>query len=236
MKIKDFVINNFGLKVIALLLALFVWGMIAGKARSSIEKTMEVNVEYHNNSNNIVVSNVRPEKVRITVKGTAKELNQITPETVKIKIDLKDVYEGTPMFFTENHLKVSEDMRKHLTIHQRMIELTIKEFMTREVMIRVRYKGRLQKGVKLLERRLTPDKVKIFGRKSEIASIDTVEATQAIDLSEITESKTVVLALKKREEILEFKGSRQVEVFMEVENTNEVKKEENDKPEPKTKK
>jgi len=220
MKIKKFITNNFGLKVTALCLAFFVWAMIAGKERSYSERVLEVRVEYYNVSQNIDVSSVKPEKVRLTVRGTSKELKNITPEDFKIKIDLKDVTEGTRLnYYTEDYLQSPEGIR-NMDVHPRMIEITVKEFITREAAVRVRYKGRLKRGIRLIERRVVPEKVKIFGYKSQIGTITTIEGAEQINLSEIEGSRSFKISLKKQEEILRFEGTDAVDVFIVVENTN----------------
>jgi YbbR domain-containing protein len=220
MKIKKFITNNFGLKVTALFLAFFVWAMITGKERSYSERVLEVRVECLNISKNIDVSSVKPEKVRLTVRGTSKELKKITPEDFKIKIDLKDVTEGTRLnYFTEDYLQSPEEIQ-NMSVHPRMIEITVKKFITKEVAVRIRYKGRLKRGIRLIERRVVPEKVKIFGYKSQIGSITTIEGAEYVDLSEIDESRSIKIPLKKQEEILRFEDTDEVDVFMVVENTN----------------
>ncbi len=223
MKLKNLITNNFELKLLALFLAFFVWVTISGKERSSTEKSFEVNVEHYNVTNNISISDIRPEKVRITVKGTTKLLEKITAADFKIRIDLKDVTEGTRYYFTENYLQIPEEIqnRGDLTIHHRMIEITVKEFMTREVNVRIRYKGRMKKGVALIDRRVVPDKVKIFGYKSQISSVNTVYGIHPIDLSTIEESGPISVPLEKTEEILRFVDDRKtVDVYIDVENKN----------------
>ena len=223
MKIKKFVTNNFGLKVTALFLAFFVWAMITGKERSYSERVLEVRVECLNVSDNIDVSSVKPEKVRLTVKGTSKELKKITPEDFKIKIDLKDVTEGTRLnYFTEDYLQSPEEIQ-NMSVHPRMIEITVKEFITKEVFVRVKYKGRLKRGIRLIERRLVPEKVKIFGYKSQIGTITTIEGTEYVNLSEIEESKSIKIPLRKQEEILRFEDTDEVEVTIVVDNKNKSK-------------
>ena len=230
MEMKKFITNNFGLKVTALFLALFVWVLISGKERSFAEKTLNINVEYFNVSENIDVSNVRPERIRITLRGTSKELGNITAADFKLRIDLKDISEGNRLnYFAEDHLqflgggKLSDYNPR---IQPRMIEVIIKELVTREVSVRVMYKGKLKPGVILLTRKIVPDKVRIFGYKSEIANITIVEGSGFVELSEIDKTTTLKIPLKKVKEILRFEDTDYVEVFLTVEN----KKKEKDEP------
>lgn len=220
MKIKSIIFNNVGLKITALFLAFFVWAMITGKERSYTERTIDVNVEYFNISPNIDVRNVRPEKVRLRIRGTSKQFERVTPEDFKVRIDLRGVTEGTRLnYFTEDYLQYPEGMNP-FSIHPRMIEINVKQFMARDVPIRVRYKGDLQPGVLLKERVLRPEKVRIFGYKSEIAAIDNVEASEWIDLSKLRQNTVIRLPLKKDKDILKFEDTDTVEVHIIIENKN----------------
>ena len=224
MSAKNFIFNNLGLKVTALFLALLVWAMIAGKERSYSEKTMEVTVEYFGVAPNIDIRSVNPDKVRVKVKGTSKELDKIRAEDFEIRVDLTRITESTRLnIFTEDVLQYPETI-KIASIHPRMIEITAAELITREVSVRVRYKGRMKPGIKLVERRLVPEKVKIFGYKSQMVTINTVEGTEMVDLSEIKESKVIKIPLRKEKEIIKFEDFDRVEVHITVENLNKSSK------------
>jgi YbbR domain-containing protein len=219
MKIKNFIFKNLGLRFVALLLAFLVWAMITGRERTFSEKTMDVNVEYYGMLEKIDIRSVRPDKVRIKVRATSQQLNKSTADDFRIRINLQDVSEGTHNFWTENYLQFPEGM-EILTIQQKMIEITVKEFMSREVPTRVRYKGKMRPGIRLIDRRLVPEKVKIFGYKSQISGLDEIEAVEWVNLSEIRESTVIKLPLKKIPEILKFEDSDSVEVQIFVENLN----------------
>ncbi|MCK4766219.1 MAG: hypothetical protein KAW12_28750 [Candidatus Aminicenantes bacterium] len=223
MKIKNLIFNNFGLKVTAIFFALAVWIIIAGKEHAHSEKSFEVNVEFINAATNID-ANPRPEKVRVKVRGTSREINNISPEDFKLKIDLTGISQGTIWnLLSEDFLQIPGGLDyDEISIHPRMIAVTVKEFLWKEVSVRIRYKGRMKRGLRLI-RQVVPEKVMIYGYKSRIASIDTVYATESIDLSQVVESKTVKLPLQKREEILKFGETEEVEVQLVVEDRNKGK-------------
>lgn len=222
MKIKTFFFENVGLKLIALVLAILVWAMISGRERSYSEKTMDINVEYYGIQENIDVRSVRPDKVRIKVRATSQELNKITSGDFRIRISLQDVSEGTHNYWTENYLLFPEGM-DITAIQQKMIEITVKEFMTRDIPARVRYKGRMKSGIRLLERRIVPETVKVFGYKSQIINLQEVEAADWVNLSVIEASTVIKIPLKKEPEILKFEDTDTIEVHILVENMTKAK-------------
>ena len=224
MHIKNFIFKNLGLRFVALVLAILVWAMISGRERTYSEKTVDVNVEYYGIRENIDVRSVRPDKVRVKIRATSQQLNKITPEDFRIRINLQDVSEGVHNYWTENYLQIPEGI-EIMSIQQKMIEVTVKEFMTREVFTRVHYKGKLKPGIRLVDRIVVPEKVKIFGYKSQIADLEEVEAADWVNLSEIQESTVIKIPLKKQPEILKFEDTDVVEVRITVENLDKENKE-----------
>jgi YbbR domain-containing protein len=224
MHIKNFIFKNLGLRFVALVLAILVWAMISGRERTYSEKTVDVNVEYYGIRENIDVRSVRPDKVRVKIRATSQQLNKITPEDFRIRINLQDVSEGVHNYWTENYLQIPEGI-EIMSIQQKMIEVTVKEFMTREVLTRVRYKGKLKPGIRLVDRIVVPEKVKIFGYKSQIADLEEVEAAEWVNLAEIQESTVIKIPLKKQPEILKFEDTDVVEVRITVENLDKENKE-----------
>lgn len=229
MNLKKIIFNNFGIKVTALLFALTVWIIIAGQEHAFLEKNFEVNVEFINASVNID-PNPRPEKVRIKVQGSSREIKNISPEDFKLKIDLGGISQATTLnFLAGDFLELPENIDQgEVTIHPRMIAVTIKELIWKEAAVKVDFKGRPKRGI-TLTKKIVPEKVRIYGFKAQIASINTVYAAGTINLEEIDESKTVKLLLQKREEILRFEDTEEIEVQLIVEDKNKTDNEKDKK-------
>jgi YbbR domain-containing protein len=223
MTIRNIIFKNLGLRIVALFLAVFVWAMITGKERAYSEKTVEVNVEYYGVAPNIDIRSVIPDKIRVKLRGISKELDKIDTDDLRIRVDMRGIRESTLLsLYSENLLEYPENI-EILSVHPKRIEITAVELITREVDIRVRYKGRMKPGVTLLDRQLVPEKAKIYGYKSQIMNIDVVEAAEWVNLEEIEESRIIRLPLKKGKEILKFEGPNSVEVHLTVENRNKPK-------------
>jgi len=223
MNLKNIFFNNKGLKLTAFLLAVSVWVLISGRERTYLEKNFNVNIEHLNVSEMIDVQN-RPDSIRVMVRGTAEVMGNISNRDFSISIDLNDVTERTKLtMYTEDHLTHPEGV-EIISIHPKIFEVVIKEFFYKEVPVRVLYTGRFPAGVVLLERKLNPEKVTVFGYKSEIKNLSTVYGAQKVNLSEITRDSVIRIPLEKSEEILRFEGYSHVEVSVKVKNINEQKK------------
>ena len=86
----------------------------------------------------------------------------------------------------------------------------------------------MKPGIRLVDRRLVPETVKVFGYKSQITNLQEVEAAEWVNLAEIQESTVIKIPLKKEVEILKFEDTDTVEVHITVKNLNKPKTE-NDK-------
>ncbi len=223
MKYKELFTNNKGLKLTAFFLALIVWGLISGRERTYLEKTFIIDISHSNVSKMIDVQN-RPVNVRIVARGTAKKIGMISEKDFSIGIDLNEVKENTKFtMFSEDHLTVPDGV-EIVSINPKIFEVTVREFSIKEVPVRVLYSGRLSKGVVLLDRKLNPEKIKIFGYKSEIEHIKAVYGEEKINLSGITKDSVFKISLEKREKILRFEEYDSVEVSLKVKKINEKRK------------
>jgi YbbR domain-containing protein len=110
-----------------------------------------------------------------------------------------------------------------VSIHPKMIEMKVEEFMTKEVPVRIQFIKSYNRNLKVKEVLFKPQKVKIFGYKSRIQSINSVAAVEPVDRSKITETTTLKIDLKKREEILKFEDAESVEVTIVVERHDQRK-------------
>ncbi len=204
----------------ALLLAIFVWAMITGKERAYSEKTFDINVEYFGMASNIDIRNINPDKVRVKIQGTSNVIDKIKPDDFKLRIDMRRITESTRIpVFTEDNL-VFPPQTRLLSVHPRMIEITTDEFLTREVPVKVHYVGKTTPGIRVKESRIVPEKVKVFGYKSQVMNLQFVETLEPINLPDIKETGFIKRLLKKGKEILKFEDSDIIEVYLVVERTD----------------
>jgi YbbR domain-containing protein len=190
-KIRSLLLRNLGLKLIALGLAIVVWAVLAGKERTYSEKTIQLPVEIANIAPNIEIKSIRPEWVQITVLGNGSRMVRLGAEDFQCRIDLQNISEGTRLsYFSEDLLVMPKGVSLTLvSIHPKMIEITLEELISREIPIRARIKGHLPVGLQLVETRVVPDRITIKGIKSQISRVTFVN-TEEIDLSSLTASTT----------------------------------------------
>jgi YbbR domain-containing protein len=217
-KLKNFFLNNWQLKSLALLLAVLVWAIISGREKAYSEKTLKIPVEIINVSPNLEVVRLQPEEARVSLKGPANLIARIGPESVVIKIDLKNVNESRKLnFFAEDCLEIPKKIQI-ISIYPKMIEVFIEEFSAKELPVKISFHGRLKEPLKLREAKVIPDRVTIIGYKSQLGNITAV-FTEEVNLDEIEASQKRKIALKQARNILKFRDRIDVDLLLEIENT-----------------
>lgn len=229
---NKFLFKNIGLRTAALVLAIVIWAIITGKERSYVERTIDVKVDYFGVANNIDIRDVSPEKVMVQFRASSRQLNRIQPDDFKLRIDLSRVTEGGRIVkFTEDLLDFPDGV-EIMSISPKLIDITATELITMDIAVRIRYKGRLKQGIRLIDRRVIPEKVKIFGYKSQVSTISSLEGAEPINLSNIETNQVFRIPLKKDKAILKFEDTDTVEVHITVENSNKPNKTKKDEQTP----
>jgi len=84
-------IENIGLKILALTLAVFLWYIISARGISEI--SIEVPIKYINIPNGLKLKRII-KKIKVNLLGRKNLLVSIKPESLMIIIDLKNTSEG----------------------------------------------------------------------------------------------------------------------------------------------
>lgn len=220
--LKDRLLRNWALKLTALVLALVVWALLAGRERAFAERTMKVPIEVAGISSSLEVQAIRPEQVQLTIRGPALQLSELNADSLKVRVDLSAISEGQRLnIFVEDYLRLPQGFTM-TTLHPRMVEIQLEEFATKELPVRVKLTGRLPAGLRLVETHVVPDRVSVFGYKSQLARVETV-ATVEIPLHEWTATATRRFSLQPGREILKFRDRGEVDVTLTLSGENTEK-------------
>jgi YbbR domain-containing protein len=162
------------------------------------------------------VVNLQPEEARVSLKGFANLISEIRPENMAIRIDLKNINESSKLnYFAEDYLEIPQGIQI-ISLHPKMIEVYVEEFDTKEVPVRIRFRGKLKESLKMKEAKVIPDRVTIIGYKSQLSNI-TMVLTEEVNLDEIGASQKRKVALKQTRNILKFRDRRDVDLLLEIE-------------------
>ena len=177
---------NASYKVLALVLAVFVW-FLARKSGEPIQMSFYAPVVFKNVSPEFQVTS-DPPQVNIVVHTNSRE--SFNPQEIQAVLDLDKAQEGTLSYvMTENH--ILSPVKVEITrIHPSQITVRIEELIEKSFSIKPRYQGTLKKGYLLGDIKIVPDTLTMRGPRSVLEKMEYISAHEIV-LEGLNESTTM---------------------------------------------
>jgi len=90
--VKRAFVQNIGLKVISLLLAIGLWLVVARDPIAEVE--MRVPIEFHNFPDNLEIDTANVTEAQVRVRGAERLIHRLQTGDVRAEIDLANVHTG----------------------------------------------------------------------------------------------------------------------------------------------
>jgi len=204
---------NLGIKVVSVLIALLLWGVVLGSR--SIEVTKDVPLEILT-PGELLPANELPDRVSFRLVGPKAFLRTVLDRREDpIRVNLASAKAGsvTYRFFSDNiSLPIGV---KVASITPNSLLIKLERVNRREVPLQLELRGEPPEGFRLKKVELRPQTARLKGAESRIEAIEKV-STLPVDLSEVTgnSSKEVLLDLERHNVQLDGAAPR---VYFEVE-------------------
>lgn len=212
--LKDVVLENWGLKVISLLLAVTLWFAVHGDPAT--EKTITVPVEIHNLRRNFVITSEQPQSVQVTYRGGGPSVwfGESVPVCV---IDLSDADEGEHIIplGTENLRLPRGLVLEVLAVHPARVHLTLEKTASKEVPILAVVTGEPAAGFEVYEIAHSPPRTTITGPWTRVEKVSEV-MTEALSIQGKRESVHLLANLNIKDSLIHSSPPSQVEVKVEI--------------------
>ncbi len=182
--VREYILENWTLKVTALLLAMMLWLIVRsepGLQRVIRGVPLEVQLPRH-----MEITREDPTSVEVTVRGAALSdllLNQPVPTTCMV--DLSGAKEGEHVItLTPENVKITKGSGIEVTqVQPSRVILTLERTISKEVPIVVPVRGEPVRGFEILERASRPATATITGPRSHIEGIREL-TTEPVSVSE----------------------------------------------------
>ncbi len=177
---------NTSYKVLAVILAVFVW-FLARKSGEPIQMSFYAPVVFKNVSPEFQVTS-DPPQVNIVVHTNSRD--SFNPQEIQAVLDLDKAREGTLSYvMTENH--ILSPVKVEITrIHPSQITVRIEELIEKSFSIKPRYQGTPKKGYLLGDIKIVPDTLTMRGPRSVLEKMEHISAHE-IELEGLNESTTM---------------------------------------------
>jgi len=177
--LKRYMLHNFGLKVLSLLLACGLWLTISPDEQPA-EVALHAPVVFQHVPRHLEISSESIPESQIRVRGPERLIRHLQPNEVQAEIDLSDANPGERTFDL-----TSQQVRhpRGLTVVQivpSQLHLDFDTRLTREIEVHPRVTGNFPDGEEIVKYVADPSRITITGPKNHVERVDAA-TTDPID-------------------------------------------------------
>jgi YbbR domain-containing protein len=179
------VTNNVGVKIISIVIAIVLWGVVLGSR--NVEVTKEIPLEIIT-SPDIVAANEVPDKIAFRLSGPKAFLRGILDrreDPIRVNLTGAKPTLVTYRFFSDN-IRVPIGV-KVLSINPTAILVKLEYLKRKDVPVRLELRGSPPEGFRVVRAEIKPEVVRIKGAESRVDAITEV-STIPIDVSDLKKS------------------------------------------------
>jgi YbbR domain-containing protein len=176
---KRYVVHNFSLKFLSLLLATGLWFMIA-RDEQPAEVAIRAPIVFQHVPEQLEISTESIPEAQIRVRGPERTIRQLKINEVQAEIDLTGVKSGERTFdLTSQQVRHPRDVEIKQVVPSQL-HLAFDTRSTREVEIRPRVTGNFATGEQIVKVDTDPPRITITGPRHHVEKIDAA-TTDPID-------------------------------------------------------
>lgn len=176
---KRYVVHNFSLKFLSLLLATGLWFMIA-RDEQPAEVAIRAPIVFQHVPEQLEISTESIPEAQIRVRGPERTIRQLKINEVQAEIDLTGVKSGDRTFdLTSHQVRHPRDVEVKQIVPSQL-RLAFDTRLTREVPVNPRVTGIFASGEEIVKKDCDPPRVTISGPRRHVERIDAA-TTDPID-------------------------------------------------------
>ncbi len=207
--------RDFGLRVIALLLAVGLWAFVNAGQRGALV-TLRVPVGYRLLPAGMVILNQHPDYVQIEVRGPRTLLSLLDPDRLMLRLDLAGVGVGQAVFKIGPEMFNVPRQTDVTRVSPSQIVLDIDRLSERQIPVHLDLQGKPAAGYRVTAVKAIPSEVAVRGPSRYLAQIDRIHSA-AVEINDARSdiAQMVELVPPPREGV-RVEGPRTVEALVAV--------------------
>jgi len=190
---KDYILENTGLKVLALLITAVLWLSVASRPVRQVT-LQNVPIEFRSLPESLIVSKYDTILARVYLEGPRDVVDSVRPSEVSVIADMTGVEPGVrvrQLTFDTSRLQASVKGRE---VEPRSIRVTVERVIQKDVPITPRFDGQPPPGYEVISWQITPATVQISGAESQTRDI-TEASTETVSLGDKTHTFSESVAI-----------------------------------------
>ncbi len=178
--LRVFVLHNWNLKLVSLLLAVGLWLVVSRDPMAEI--AVSVPVELHNIATNLEISSESIPQAQIRIRGRERLVRRIGPNDVHAEIDLSGAKPGERTFdLTAQQIRTPRDMEV-VQVVPSQFHLEFETRLVRQVEVHPRVIGSFAPGLHVAKLLAEPSVITISGPRKHVEAVE-VATTDPVDAS-----------------------------------------------------
>ena len=214
-------LQNFGVKLVSVLLAVGLWLAVANAPPAEIE--MRVPIEFRNLPANLEIDSASFTEAQVRLRGPERVLDRITPADVKAEVDLTNMQPGERTFdLTSRNVHAPDEVEVEQIIPgQFHLSFDIRDQRTVEVHPRVT--GTFASGLRVAKIVADPPNVVVMGPRRRLQALEAAD-TDPVDASGALTSSTFLTEVYVPDPLIQVVHPQPIRVTVIMERAGEEKK------------
>lgn len=219
--LKRIFVQNFGIKLISLLLAIGLWLVVSRDPVAEVE--LQVPIEFRNVPQNLEIDSASFTEAQVRVRGPGRLIHRLRPTDVRAEIDLASVKPGSRTFdLTSRNVRVPSDLEV-VQIIPSQFQLSFDDRMTRTIEVRPRVTGTFAQGRRVAQVVAEPPSITISGPRRRVEAVEAA-TTDPVDASGAMDRSTFVTQAYVPDPLIQVVHPTPVRVTVIMERSGEEKK------------
>jgi YbbR domain-containing protein len=178
--LKRAIVHNFGLKLIAVLLAVGLWLAVSSDPPAEVE--IKVPIEFHHLAENLEIDSATFTEAQVRVRGPERLIHQLRPSDVHAEIELSGMRPGSRTFDLSAQQVTLPQELEVVQIVPSQFQLAFDTRSTRTVEVHPRVTGNFAGGERVAQVIAEPPNIVISGPKRRVESVEAA-TTDPVDAS-----------------------------------------------------
>lgn len=189
--LREFWLEDWSLKLLALLITVVLWFAVTGQRTPATLNLRGVSIEYLR-PDGVEVGNEPLDEVAVTLEGSRGKLDEINARNLVARIDLTQLKPGERvLYLTKRNVSMDlPDGVEIVRVEPQSIALTLERSIERELDVEARLEGSPAEGFEVRSIQVSPNRVRVRGPESRVAAVERAH-TETISLDGQRETLTL---------------------------------------------
>lgn len=187
---KRLLLENLGLKITAVLIAIFLWLFVTASGQSEI--SFKAPIEFKNVPVGLGVIESSTQVVDVTVRGQERIMKYIRPGDIRVFVKLDKAKKGEGIYYINKENIELPYAVSIMNIQPSSLKLKLEETATRTVLVKPTITGIPKQGYFVKSIEIDPQKARIEGLQSKVRGVHELR-TEAMDITGLSETATQLL-------------------------------------------